>query len=62
MRETQHIELKSNFDDMVIETLTAFANTKGGKVYYIQPALKLDENADLPRDFKEFLLEGGLDV
>jgi len=32
MRETQHIEFKSSFDDRVIETLTAFANTKGGRV------------------------------
>jgi len=32
MRETQHIEFKSSFDDKVIETLSAFANTKGGKV------------------------------
>ena len=32
MKETQHIEFKSSFDDKVIETLTAFANTKGGKV------------------------------
>jgi ATP-dependent DNA helicase RecG len=30
--ETQHIEFKSGFNDEVIETLTAFANTKGGKV------------------------------
>ena len=25
MKETQHIEFKSSFDDKVIETLTAFA-------------------------------------
>jgi len=31
MRETQHIKFKSNFDDRVIETLSAFANTKGGR-------------------------------
>jgi len=30
--ETQHIEFKSGFNDEAIETLTAFANTKGGKV------------------------------
>jgi ATP-dependent DNA helicase RecG len=30
--ETQHIEFKSGFNDEVIETLTAFANSKGGKV------------------------------
>jgi ATP-dependent DNA helicase RecG len=32
MNETQHIEFKSGFNEEVIETLTAFANTKGGKV------------------------------
>ena len=32
MKETQYIELKSGFNDETIETLTAFANTKGGKV------------------------------
>jgi len=31
-RETQHIEFKPNFNEDVIETLVAFANTKGGKV------------------------------
>lgn len=31
--ENQNIEFKSGFNDSVIETLTAFANTKGGKVY-----------------------------
>jgi ATP-dependent DNA helicase RecG len=30
--ETQHIEFKSAFNEEVIETLTAFANTKGGHV------------------------------
>jgi len=30
--ETQHIEFKSSFNDEVIETLVALANTKGGKV------------------------------
>ena len=30
--ETQHIEYKSGFNNEVIETLTAFANTNGGKV------------------------------
>ena len=31
-RETQHIEFKPNFNEDVIETLVAFANTKGGKI------------------------------
>ena len=30
--ENQHIEFKSGFNEEVIETLVAFANTKGGKV------------------------------
>jgi ATP-dependent DNA helicase RecG len=32
MREDEHTELKSSFSDAVIETLAAFANTKGGRV------------------------------
>ncbi|MDR3246402.1 MAG: putative DNA binding domain-containing protein [Prevotellaceae bacterium] len=32
LSENQHIEFKSNFNEDVIETLTAIANTKGGKV------------------------------
>ena len=32
MNESQNIENKSNFNDSVIETLVAFANSKGGKV------------------------------
>ncbi len=32
MKENQHIEYKSSFNDSVIETLVAFANSKGGKV------------------------------
>ena len=32
-KENQHIEYKSSFNDAVIETVSAFANTKGGKVY-----------------------------
>lgn len=31
--ENQHTEFKSNFNDAVIETVTAFVNTKGGKIY-----------------------------
>ncbi|MDR2621522.1 MAG: putative DNA binding domain-containing protein, partial [Dysgonamonadaceae bacterium] len=31
-KENQHIEFKSSFNDEVIETLSAFANTNGGKV------------------------------
>ena len=31
-KENQHIEYKSSFNDSVIETLVAFANTKGGRV------------------------------
>jgi ATP-dependent DNA helicase RecG len=30
--ENQYIEFKQNFNEDVIETLVAFANTKGGKV------------------------------
>jgi ATP-dependent DNA helicase RecG len=32
LKENTHIEFKSSFNDAVIETLSAFANTKGGKV------------------------------
>jgi ATP-dependent DNA helicase RecG len=32
MREDSQTEFKSSFSDAVIETLTAFANTKGGRV------------------------------
>lgn len=33
MKENQFAEFKNSFNDAVIETLVAFANTKGGKVY-----------------------------
>src|SRR5690554_5049822 len=32
MKENQHIEFKPVFNEEAMETLTAFANTKGGKV------------------------------
>lgn len=32
MNESQYIEFKASFNDEVIETLVAFANTNGGKV------------------------------
>lgn len=32
IKETQNIEFKPNFNEDVIETLVAFANTKGGRV------------------------------
>jgi predicted HTH transcriptional regulator len=32
MKESQHVEFKSSFNDEVIKTLVAFANTNGGKV------------------------------
>lgn len=31
--ENQHTEFKSSFNDAAIETLCAFVNAKGGKVY-----------------------------
>jgi ATP-dependent DNA helicase RecG len=31
--ENQHTEFKSSFNEAAIETLSAFVNTKGGKVY-----------------------------
>lgn len=33
LREDQHIEFKSSFTDAVIESLTAFANSRGGRVF-----------------------------
>lgn len=32
-KENQHIEYKASFNDAVIETVSAFANTKGGRIY-----------------------------
>ena len=32
IKEDQYTEFKSSFNDAVIETLTAFANTRGGKI------------------------------
>ena len=32
MPENKHIEYKSNFNEEAMETLSAFANTKGGRV------------------------------
>jgi predicted HTH transcriptional regulator len=33
LKETQYIEFKSSFNNIVIETLVTFANTKEGKVF-----------------------------
>ncbi|WP_159467095.1 helix-turn-helix domain-containing protein [Dyadobacter sp. 3J3] len=33
MSENSHTEYKSSFSDAVIETLVAFANTKGGQIF-----------------------------
>jgi ATP-dependent DNA helicase RecG len=33
LKENQHIEFKTSFNDAVIETVSAFVNTKGGKIY-----------------------------
>ncbi|MDR1782983.1 MAG: ATP-binding protein, partial [Dysgonamonadaceae bacterium] len=32
LKETQHIEFKPRFNEDVIETLVAFANTRGGRI------------------------------
>ena len=32
MKESQHTEFKQHFNENVIETLVAFANTQGGRV------------------------------
>jgi ATP-dependent DNA helicase RecG len=46
LKENPYIELKSKFSDEVIETLTAFANTKGGKVL-----VKVNDNGIAIADF-----------
>ncbi len=46
MNENAHTEFKSSFNDTVIETLVAFANTKGGKVL-----LGLDDNGMPVKNF-----------
>ncbi|GHU62010.1 ATP-dependent DNA helicase [Bacteroidia bacterium] len=45
-RETQHIEFKPKFNEDVIETLVAFANTKGGRVL-----VGVDNNGQPLKDF-----------
>jgi len=45
--EGQYIEFKSNFNDEVIETLSAFANTKGGKVLVV-----VSNNGEPVKNFK----------
>jgi ATP-dependent DNA helicase RecG len=45
-QETQHIEYKSSFNEDVIETLVAFANSQGGKVY-----LGLNDNGKAVKNF-----------
>ena len=47
MKENLHTEFKSSFNDAVIETLVAFANTKGGKA-----VLGLDDNGKPLKNFK----------
>jgi ATP-dependent DNA helicase RecG len=44
--ENQHIEYKSSFNEDVIETLVAFANTKGGKIY-----VGVDDNGKPVKNF-----------
>jgi ATP-dependent DNA helicase RecG len=41
--ENDTVEFKSNFNTEVIETLTAFANTKGGSVY-----IGISDNGNIP--------------
>jgi ATP-dependent DNA helicase RecG len=36
-KESQTVEFKTSFNEDVIETLVAFANTKGGTVYIKPP-------------------------
>lgn len=46
IKENQHIEFKSAFGESVIETLAAFANSKGGKVY-----IGVDDNGNPIKNF-----------
>ncbi|MDR2511550.1 MAG: putative DNA binding domain-containing protein, partial [Bacteroidales bacterium] len=46
-KETQHIECKLNFNEDVIETLVAFANAKGGRVF-----VGVDDNGKPNKNFK----------
>jgi ATP-dependent DNA helicase RecG len=46
LNESQHIEFKPGFNEDVIETLTAFANTKGGKVL-----VGVDDNGQPVKNF-----------
>ena len=46
MNENLHTEFKSNFNDSVIETLIAFANTKGGTIW-----VGMDDNGKALKTF-----------
>src|SRR5262245_61563959 len=46
MKEDSHTEFKSSFSDTVIETLAAFANTKGGRVL-----IGIDDTGSVIRGF-----------
>ena len=47
MVENSRVEYKSSFNDSVIESITAFANTKGGSIF-----IGLDDNKQFVKDFK----------